>query len=192
MNVDHEYLAELHIDVELGANRDSVIRVMVSTAGRPARAPGQRVFLGDPASAGYRTFRAGIAEYVALMPPNSHGAANPADKDPVPAPFDNTYNSPEHDAFVTTVKYQRTDDFFTRNIVDGDDRAAPRARLDRSVRIVAVPRRLPRHAPRPLRREAGSRTIVAMTPARIAALPAARSRTCAKLRAHYDTTMCRR
>ena len=75
--------------------------------------------MGDPASAGYRTFRAGIAEYLELMPPNSHGAANPADKDPVPAPFDNTYNSPEHDAFVTTVKYQRIDDFFTRNIVDG-------------------------------------------------------------------------
>ena len=41
----------------------------------------------------------------------------------MPAPFDNTYNSPEHDAFVTRVKYQRNDDFFTRNIVDGDDRA---------------------------------------------------------------------
>ncbi len=64
-----------------------------------------------------------VSPYVALLPPNSHSAANPADKDPVPPPFDNTYNSPEHDAFVTTVKYQRTDDFFTRNVVDGDDRA---------------------------------------------------------------------
>jgi hypothetical protein len=86
------------------------------------------VFLGDPASAGYRSFRAGMAEYVALLPPNSHGEPNPADKDPVPAPFDNTYNSPEHDAFVTNVKYQRTDEFFTTNIVDGDDRA----RLDQA------------------------------------------------------------
>ena len=34
---------------------------------------------------------------------------NPADKDPVPPPFDNTYNSPEHDAFVLKVKYQRND-----------------------------------------------------------------------------------
>ena len=58
------------------------------------------------------------------MPPNSHGEANPADKDPVPAPFDNTYNSPEHDAFVTKVKYQRTDEFFTRNLVDGEEREA--------------------------------------------------------------------
>ena len=79
--------------------------------------------LGDPQSAGYKTFRADMAEYVALLPPNSHGEANPADKDPVPAPFDNTYNSPEHDAFVLKVKYQRSDEFFTENMVDGADRA---------------------------------------------------------------------
>ena len=119
-----EHVAELHVDAELGANRDAVVRVMVADSSTAvARAPGQRVFLGDPASAGYRTFRAGIADYVASLPPNSHGAANPADKDPVPPPFDNTYNSPEHDAFVTSVKYQRTDDFFTHHIVEGEERA---------------------------------------------------------------------
>ena len=73
-------------------------------------------------SAGYLAFRAGIEEYVASLPPNSHGEANPADKDPVPPPFDNTYNSPEHDAFVLKVKYQRNDKFFTDNLVDGADR----------------------------------------------------------------------
>ena len=40
-----------------------------------------------------------------------------------PPPFDNTYNSPEHDAFVLKVKYQRSDKFFTDNMVDGADRA---------------------------------------------------------------------
>ncbi len=126
LNVDHEtYLAELHTDVELGANRDAVIRVMLNARpDGPSRVGGQRVFMGDPASAGYKTFRAGIAEFVAMMPPNSHGEANPADRDPVPQPFDNTYNSPEHDAFVIKVKYQRLDDFFTKSMVDGADRAA--------------------------------------------------------------------
>src|SRR6185503_1652661 len=96
------HVAEFHADAELGKDRNAVVRVMISD--RPegsARDALQRVVFGDPSSAGYRTFRAGMAEYVALMPPNSHGEANPADKDPVPAPFDNTYNSPEHDAFVT-------------------------------------------------------------------------------------------
>ncbi|MDQ3348286.1 MAG: DUF1592 domain-containing protein [Acidobacteriota bacterium] len=117
-------LLEFQAEADLGADRNAVIRVTISD--RPegsARDASQRVILGDPASAGYKAFRANIAEYVALLPPNSHGEANPADKDPVPPPFDNTYNSPEHDAFVLQVKYQRNDRFFTENVVDGADRA---------------------------------------------------------------------
>lgn len=119
------HVYEFHADTAIGSNRNAVARVVVTDApGGPAREAGNRVFIGDPASAGYKKYRADVAQYVALMPPNSHGEANPADKDPVPAPFDNTYNSPEHDAFVVKVKYQRTDDFFTNNIVEGQDRAA--------------------------------------------------------------------
>ncbi len=117
-------IVELDVDAELGRDRNAVVRVMISD--RPegsTRDSNQRTLLGDMSSDGYRRFRAGIAEYVALLPPNSHGEANPADKDPVPAPFDNTYNSPEHDAFVMNVKYQRNDAFFTSNVVDGEDRA---------------------------------------------------------------------
>ncbi len=115
---------EFQVDAELGADRNAVVRVVVSEreSGPPARGGLARVFLGDSTSEGYRTFRAGIAEYVSLLPPNSHGEANPADKDPVPPPFDNTFNSPEHDAFVLKVKYQRTDAFLTDNLVDGADR----------------------------------------------------------------------
>jgi len=114
---------EFQADAELGKDRNAVVRVMISD--RPegtARDAIQRVLIGDPQSAGYKTFRAGMAEYVSLLPPNSHGEANPADKDPVPPPFDNTYNSAEHDAFVLKVKYQRNDGFFTDNMVDGADR----------------------------------------------------------------------
>ena len=114
---------EFQADVELGEDKNSVVRVAISdrAEGSP-RDAGQRVLLADSHSTGYERFRANIAEYVALLPPNSHGEANPADKDPVPPPFDNTYNSPEHDAFVLKVKYQRNDKFFTENMVDGDDR----------------------------------------------------------------------
>jgi len=115
--------AALEVDAELGTDRNAVIRLVVAdTEAVPARGARARVFLGDAASAGYRTFRAGLAEYAALLPPNSHGEANPADKDPVPAPFDSTFNTPEHDAFVNNVKYQRTDAFFTEYLVDGADR----------------------------------------------------------------------
>ncbi len=114
---------EFQADAELGKDRNAVVRVMLSE--RPegtSRDALQRVIFGDPKSTGYEKFRANMAEYVSLLPPNSHGEANPADKDPVPAPFDNTYNSPEHDAFVLKVKYQRSDKFFSENMVDGADR----------------------------------------------------------------------
>jgi hypothetical protein len=116
-------ILEFQANAELGKDRNAVVRVMLSD--RPegsARDALQRVLFADGQSAGYRTFRANMVEYVASLPPNSHGEANPADKDPVPAPFDNTYNSPEHDAFVLKVKYQRSDKFFTENMVDGADR----------------------------------------------------------------------
>ena len=115
---------EFQVEAELGKDRNAVVRLMISDrAEGSARDAIQRILLGDPKSAGYAAFRAAMAEYVASLPPNSHGEANPADKDPVPPPFDNTYNSPEHDAFVLKVKYQRNDKFFTDNMVDGADRA---------------------------------------------------------------------
>jgi hypothetical protein len=180
-------VAEFDADAELGKDRNAVIRVMISD--RPegsARDSLQRVVLGDASSAGYKTFRAGMAEYVALMPPNSHGEANPADKDPVPAPFDNTYNSPEHDAFVLKVKYQRSDAFFTANLVDGPERA----RLNQAWTDLfgswpyhdAYLGMLVDHYKLTLK----SNLIRDLTPAEIAAQPAAAQPYLTSLRAHYD------
>ena len=177
-------------DAELGRDRNAVIRVTISdrAEGSP-RDAAQRVILGDPKSAGYETFRAHIAEYVSLLPPNSHGEANPADKDPVPPPFDNTYNSPEHDAFVMNVKYQRNDRFFTENIVDGADRA----RLNQAWHDLfgswpyhdAYLGMLADHYKLKLE----SRRIQDMDAVRIAALPAAIRPHVISLRAHYDEVM---
>ncbi|MEY2879660.1 MAG: hypothetical protein RLZZ15_2040, partial [Verrucomicrobiota bacterium] len=116
--------AELQVDAELGAERGAVVRLVIADRIDSPPARGQKpVLLGDPASAGYRNFRANLARYLALLPPNSHGEANPSDKDPVPLPFDSTYNTPEHDAFVLKVKYQRDDAFFATYLVDDADRA---------------------------------------------------------------------
>ena len=183
-------VVELVADAELGADRNAVVRVTISdrAEGSP-RDAAQRAILGDPESAGYRRFRAHIAEYVSLLPPNSHGEANPADKDPVPPPFDNTYNSPEHDAFVMNVKYQRNDRFFTENIVDGADRA----RLNQAWHDLfgswpyhdAYLGMLADHFELPLK----SRRIADMTATAIAALPAAVRPHVISLRAHYDEVM---
>jgi hypothetical protein len=180
--------ATFEADAELGADRNGVVRLMISDrAEGSSRDAAQRVIIGDPTSAGYRTFRAGMAEYASLLPPNSHGEANPADKDPVPAPFDNTYNSPEHDAFVLKVKYQRTDDFFTDNMVDGADRA----RLNQAWNDLfgswpyhdAYLGMLADHYGLTLK----SRHIQDMDAAHIAALPAEVRPYVRALRAHYDS-----
>src|SRR5262245_9233464 len=119
----------LQVDTELGGARDQVVRIVISdradsgTRGQPTRA-----LIGDMTTAGYRVFRAGVMEFAAVLPPNSHGEPTPADKDPVPDPFDNTYNVPEHDEFVQKVKYHRDDRFVVENLIDD----AARTRLDQA------------------------------------------------------------
>ena len=113
------------------------------TAARAAFPPAP--LLGDPQSAGYRTFKAGVLELAALLPPNSHSEPTPADKDPVPEPFDSTYNVPEHDEFVTNVKYIRDDRFVYENMLDD----ATRERLDQAWNDLYVVLRLPRRLPAP-------------------------------------------
>ncbi|MGH9309721.1 MAG: DUF1592 domain-containing protein, partial [Vicinamibacterales bacterium] len=181
---------ELQAQAVLGHDRNAVVRVMLSD--RPegnSRDAQQRVLLGDPRSAGYRRFRENMAQYASLLPPNSHGEANPADKDPVPAPFDNTYNSPEHDAFVLKVKYQRSDAFFTENMVDGADRA----RLEHAWNDLfgswpyhdAYLGMLAEHFGIELK----GRKTQDLDAAAIAALPAASRPHVTALRAHYDKVM---
>jgi len=111
---------DLQVDAELGRDRDQVFRIMISDRedGGPPRGQPTRALLGDMKSAGYKTFRAGVMEFATLLPPNSHGEPTPADKDPVPEPFDNTYNVPEHDDFVIKVKYIRDDRFVRENMLE--------------------------------------------------------------------------
>ncbi len=112
-------LLNFQVEAELGANRDQVVRILISdredgqTRGAPTRA-----LIGDMKSDGYKNFRAGVMEYASLLPPNTHSEPTPADKDPVPEPFDNTYNVPEHDEFVVKVKYIRDDKFIVENLID--------------------------------------------------------------------------
>ena len=167
-----EHVAELHVEAQLGRDRDAVIRVMVGdTASGPRACRSSGCSSATRRAPATRPSAPASRSWSALLPPNSHGAANPADKDPVPRPFDNTYNSPEHDTFVTQVKYQRSDDFFTHHIVEGEERA----RLEHAWNDLlgswpyhdAYLGMLLDH----YEVTEGSRKIVDMTPARIASLP---------------------
>ncbi|MDX2042305.1 MAG: DUF1592 domain-containing protein [Acidobacteriota bacterium] len=183
-------LLNLQIDVELGNNRDQVVRLLISdrpdgaTRGQPTRA-----LIGDMSSAGYKAFRAGVEEYVSLLPPNSHGEPTPADKDPIPDPFDNTYNVPEHDEFVVKVKYIRDDKFFVENLID----AATRRRLDQAWNDLYASFEYHNNYLRMLAKHYGydlkGDDITKMDKARMATLPAEMRPYVAPLRAHYETVM---
>jgi hypothetical protein len=110
---------EFMVDATIGQDRNQVVRITFSNRpdGPPPGIPIHGL-IGDMQSAGYKKFKAGVLELVALLPPRSHSEATPADKDPPPLPFDPTYNTPEHDAFDNNVKYQREDRFLVENVLD--------------------------------------------------------------------------
>ena len=118
---------DFQADAGVGADRDQVFRVIITnredggSRGIPVRA-----ILGNPDSAGYRTFRAGVLQLADILPPNSNSEPSPADKDPPPEPFDPTYNTPEHDAYDNDVKYVRDDKFLYHHVLD----AAARRKID--------------------------------------------------------------
>lgn len=180
----------LQVEAEIGKDRNQVARITISdrpdgqTRGVPTRA-----LIGDMSSAGYKAFRNGVNEYARLLPPNSHGEPTPADRDPIPEPFDNEYNTPEHDEFVQKIKYIRDDKFFAENLVD----AETRARLDHAWNDLFASfdyhnlylRMLGRHYGVDLSKE----DITQMDKARIAAFPAEMQKYVRPLRAHYDAVM---
>src|SRR5262245_3539177 len=177
----------LQVEAELGKNRDQVVRIVISdradgmTRGQPTRA-----LIGDMNSAGYKAFRAGVMELATLLPPNSHGEPTPADKDPVPDPFDNTYNVPEHDEFVQKVKYHRDDRFVVENLIDD----ATRARLDQAWNDLYGSFEYHDNYLRLLASHFGfdlkGAGIAQMDKARIAALPAEMRKYVIPLRREYD------
>ena len=114
------------MDAAIGVDRDQVFRITIGDREEGPRGIPTRAFVGDPESAGYRKFKAGVLEFATLLPPNSNIEPTPADKDPAPDPFDSTYNTPEHDAFVNDVKYIRDDRFVVEHMLDD----ATRVRLD--------------------------------------------------------------
>lgn len=177
----------LQVNAELGGNREQVVRILIADrADGVVRGQPTRALMGDMTSVGYRAFRAGVMEFASLLPPNSHGEATPADKDPIPDPFDNTYNVPEHDEFVQQVKYIRNDRFVVEHLVD----EATRKRLDHAWNDLYASfeyhdnylRLLAKHFKFDLK----GKGIAQMNKAQISALPVEMRKYATALRAEYD------
>lgn len=111
---------DVQADVEMvaGGAKDAVVRVTVSDQPRLFTGRPFSVLLGFPNTPGFAKWQQGVMKFASELPQNSQGEANPADKDPIPEPYNNVYNQPERDEFHIKVKYYRDDKFLMEKMLD--------------------------------------------------------------------------
>lgn len=73
--------------------------------------------LRDQSSEDMKQWEAGLTSFARTFPQISHREPAPSDRDPIPVPYDNTYNVPERNYFHTAVKYHREDDFLVQYLL---------------------------------------------------------------------------
>ena len=125
-----ELLVKAELDVEHG--EDCVVRCTItdgSTGRRTAADTGAvSTLLADPGGAAFASWKQGVLEFALDLPDVSHREPAPSDRDPIPAPYDNTYNNAERNDFHYQIKYHRGDRFLVEHLLDD----ATRQRLDQA------------------------------------------------------------
>ena len=125
---------QLVVDVRLDSEHgdEDVVRCTVSdgvNSGETVAATGTySVLLAAPQGPTYRWLKPGIEEFARTLPEVSHREPAPSDRDPIPAPFDRTYNSAERNHFHAKLKYHRDDRFLVAYLLDD----TTRTRLDQA------------------------------------------------------------
>ncbi|MBM3762609.1 MAG: DUF1592 domain-containing protein [Acidobacteria bacterium] len=112
--------AEVSIDAAIGPaeHGDAVLRALVNSSNKAFSGVPFSVLLGQPKGAGFATWKENVLSFGSKLPASSHGEPTPADKDPIPAPYNNVYNQPERDSFHINVKYYRQDRFIYEHVLD--------------------------------------------------------------------------
>ena len=126
--------AEMVVDValDLRHGEQCIVRCRIADGeveGETAAEVGATsTLLADPTDPRVVDWQTDVAQFARLMPEVSHREPAPSDRDPIPAPFDNTYNLPERNHFHYAIKYHRDDAFFVQHIADD----ATRRKLDQA------------------------------------------------------------
>jgi hypothetical protein len=111
-----DLLVDTELDLEHGEN--CVVRCSLIEGDDPKMLRVNSALLADPDGKPFQAWKTGVIEFARLLPQVSHREPAPSDRDPIPFPFTNTYNTPERNFFHTGVKYHRDDTFFTRYLLD--------------------------------------------------------------------------
>jgi len=104
------------LDVENGD--DAVVRCTIAQEEETDQGKQVSALLANPGSAAFQKWKAGVLDFARLLPQVSHREPAPLDRDPIPAPFDNSYNNPERNLYHYQIKYHRDDRFLVENILD--------------------------------------------------------------------------
>ena len=110
----------LNVTVEVDAAQmgNAVLRCTISESEEVSQGRPTWTLLADPKGKAFQSWKADVLEYARNLPQTSHGEPTPSDRDPIPQPFDNTYNQPERDSFHYRVKYFRDDQFLVDKMLD--------------------------------------------------------------------------
>jgi hypothetical protein len=117
---------EAKLDIEHGD--DCIVRCTISQEEKSDRGTQISALLANPQGNAFEQWKAGVLEFARNLPQVSHREPAPSDRDPIPPPFDNSYNNPERNLYHYQIKYHRDDRFFVDNIAD----AATRKQLDQA------------------------------------------------------------
>ena len=126
--------AQLVVDAVLDTEHgdECVARCTISDGANPGETAASTgtysALLADAGGETYQWLKPGIEEFARQLPEISHREPAPSDRDPIPVPFDGTYNSAERNHFHAKIKYHRDDQFLVRYLLDD----ATRGRLDQA------------------------------------------------------------
>lgn len=118
--------ARLLITAQLDLDRgeDCTVRCTIAQLEETDQGKSVSGLLSNPDNAAFDSWKAGVLEFARLLPQMSHREPAPSDRDPIPSPFDATYNNAERNFFHTHIKYFRDDQFLVENVLDDATRLA--------------------------------------------------------------------
>ena len=109
-------------ELDLLHGEDCIVRCTIAQAEETDQGKSVSGLLSNPESVAFESWKEGVLEFARIWPQMSQREPAPSDRDPIPAPFDTTYNNPQRNFFHTHIKYFRDDEFLVKNILNDETR----------------------------------------------------------------------
>jgi hypothetical protein len=108
------------LDAKLGD--DCIVRCTIAQEEETDQGKQISALLANPQGQAFELWRKGVVEFARVLPQVSQREPAPSDRDPIPPPFDNTYNNAERNLYHYKIKYYRDDQFLYDNILSDKTR----------------------------------------------------------------------